>query len=302
MADPGMQAFPASSEILSGAPIPFRFEITWRSLTDPLRPTSFDPSRSAVARRAPTPDSEAREWEMVLPRMQRPAAIELATPPPSGQLAAPQFTMAAESPRSRRWIGLAGPVLLFVAGIAGYQLLRHDKSSDQTTVVSGSEMGGAGWITEWASDSAGSARGRQIALYRPSISMSDYRLQFLGRIEQRSLGWVFRAADSSNYYAAKLEADPGASALTLTRFAVIGGFEGLHIQRTLRLDPGAAEMLKIALEARGPRFTISVQNQVVDDWEDDRLTSGGLGFLNEREERGEVQSVQMAFPKGGTRQ
>jgi hypothetical protein len=37
----------------------------------------------------------------------------------------------------------------------------------------------------------------------------------------------------------------------------------------------------------------------VEDWEDDRLKSGGLGFLNEREERGQVQSIQISFPKGG---
>jgi hypothetical protein len=304
MADPGIQAFPANSEILSGAPIAFRFEITWRSLTEPLRPTPFDPTGSAalpsdpVTRRAPVRDGEAREWEMVLPRMRRPAALA----PTAAQLAAPRFTMAAESTRVRRWVGLAGPILLFVAGVAGYQWLRPDHSSSDSTIVSGLDMGGAGWITEWASDSAGSARGRQISLYRPSVSMSDYRLEFLGRIERRSLGWVFRAADSSNYYVAKLEAaEPGASVLTLTRFAVIAGFEGLHIQRTLRLDPGAGEMLKVRLEARGPRFTVYVQNQVVEDWEDDRLKSGGLGFLNEREERGQVQSIQIAFPKGGTR-
>src|SRR5260370_36308581 len=106
------------------------------------------------------------------------------------------------------------------------------------------EMGGAGWITEWASDAAGSARGRQLSLYRPSISMSDYRLDFLGRIDRRSLGWVFRATDSSNYYAAKLEAPrAGAGTLTITRFTVIHGFERRQIQRTLRLAPAAGEML-----------------------------------------------------------
>jgi hypothetical protein len=60
-------------------------------------------------------------------------------------------------------------------------------------------------------------------------------------------------------------------------------------------------MLKVRLEARGPRFTVHVQNQVVEDWEDDRLKTGGLGFLNEREERGQVQSVQIAFSKVRTR-
>ncbi len=268
MADPGIQAFQASSESLSGAPIPFRFEVTWRSLTEPLKPAPPDQSNSntgsgRLSRPAPARDAEAREWEMVLPRMRRPAALALTTPREPLQLAAPQFTMAAEPTQTRRWIGLAGVALLLVAGLAGYQRLRDHSSSEDSTVVSGMEMGGAGWITEWASDSTGSARGRQISLYRPSIPMSDYRLEFLGRIDRKSLGWVFRAADSSNYYAAKLEAvQPGASSLTITRFAVVHGFEGIHIQRTLRLNTSARDLLKVRLEARGPRFTVYVQNQV----------------------------------------
>jgi hypothetical protein len=209
--------------------------------------------------------------------------------------------VASELTQTRRWTGLAGVALLLAAGVAGFERLRDHSSPENSTVVSGMEMGGAGWITEWASDSVGSARGRQISLYRPSISISDYRLEFLGRIDRKSLGWVFRAADSSNYYAVKLEAQPGASPLTITRFAVVHGFEGIHIQRTLQLNSGASDLLKVRLEARGPRFTVYVQNQVAEDWEDDRLKSGAVGFLNEREERGQIQSVQIAFPKGGTR-
>lgn len=157
-------------------------------------------------------------------------------------------------------------------------------------------------MSEWASDAAGSARGRQLSLYRPSMSMSDYRFEFIGRIERRSLGWVFRAADSSNYYGAKVEAPyPGSGPLTISRFAVIRGVQGPLIQRTLSLAPGVGAM-KVRLDARGPRFTVSVQNQVVDDWEDDRLRAGALGFLNEREERGQVGSIQISFPKSGVHQ
>jgi hypothetical protein len=309
MADPGIQALRPGSEILSDAPIPFRFEITWRALTEPQSiPTALIPAArglaiSPMARRAPAGDAEAREWEMVLPRMRRPAAVApKAAPQRPLLLAAPQFTMALEPDRLRRWIGLAGVVLLLAAGTTAHQWLRHGSSpATDSTAGAVMEMGSAGWITEWASDSAGSARGRQITLYRPSVSMSDYRLEFLGRIERRSLGWVFRAADSNNYYVAKVEAaQPGAGVLTITHFAVIRGFEGMHIQRTLKLDPAAAGMLRVRLEARGPRFTVYVQNQVVEDWEDDRLKSGGLGFLNEREEQGQVQSIQISFPKAGT--
>jgi len=309
MADPGMQAFQDSSEMLSGAPMPFRFEISWRSLTAPINPKTLEESVSTppapgglaispAAGRAPVGDAEPREWEMVLPRMRRPSALAPRAAQEPLLLAAPEFAIALEPDRPRRWIGLAAVAMLLVAGAGVYRWTRP--ASAESAALSGMEMGGAGWVTEWASDSTGSARGRQISLYRPSVSMADYRLEFLGRIERKSLGWVFRAADSKNYYVAKLQAArPGASQLTITRFAVIRGFEGVHIQRTLSLDPGG--LLKVRLEARGPRFTVYVQNQVVEDWEDDRLKSGGLGFLNEREEQGQVQSLQIAFPKGGTR-
>jgi hypothetical protein len=304
MADPGIEAFQAGSEILSGAPIPFRFEVTWRSLTAPLKPTPPDlsprPIQAPLPRPQRTRDADAREWEMVLPKMRRPAAL---APAPPRQLqpaiASPQFASVSEPTGRQPWVGLAIIAVVLAAGIAAYEWRSPSKDSVAATSM---EVGGSGWITEWASDAAGSARGRQLSLYRPSISMSDYRLDFLGRIDRRSLGWVFRAVDSSNYYAAKLEASrPGAQTLTITRFAVIHGFEGMHIQRTLTLAPGAGEILKVRLEARGPRFTVSVQNQVVEDWEDDRLKSGGLGFLNEREEQGQVGSIQIAFPKGGAR-
>jgi len=304
MADPGIQAFQAGSEISSGAPIPFRFEVTWRSLTAPLKPTAPDLADRSVqaplSRSQRTRDADAREWEMVLPRMRRPAALApVAQKQLQPAIASPQFAIGSEPAGRQPWVGLAITGVLLAAGLAAYEWRSPSKDS---AAAASMEMGGSGWITEWASDAAGSARGRQLSLYRPSISMSDYRLDFLGRIDRRSLGWVFRAVDSSNYYAAKLEASrPGAQTVTITRFAVIHGFEGMHIQRTLTLAPGTGEILKVRLEAHGPRFTVSVQNQVVEDWEDDRLKSGGLGFLNEREEQGQVGSIQIAFPKGGAR-
>jgi hypothetical protein len=57
-----------------------------------------------------------------------------------------------------------------------------------------SSVGEQGWLTEWASDEVGSRHGRQLTLYRPSASQSDYQMQFAGQIENKALGWVFRAS------------------------------------------------------------------------------------------------------------
>ncbi len=241
---------------------------------------------------------------MVLPRMKRRVAlgpvsaepIPKETPP----LAAPSFGVESERAPLGRWAVFIGVPLLVAAAIVAIRW--NDKapaaSTESTTSL---EMGSAGWITEWASDKTGSARGRQISLYRPSMKTSNYRLEFLGRIEQKSLGWVFRAGDGRNYYVGKLEAvRPGRnSPLAITHFAVVNGVEGSHVQRVLAHSP--SDKLKVKLEARGGRFTIYVQNEVVEDWQDDRLKAGGVGFLNERDEQGKVESIQISFLNGGVR-
>jgi hypothetical protein len=309
MADTGTKAFTSPPDLDLGGAMPFCFEVTWQSLTRSLQPALVDvqdPPGAALLTRKPAslaPPAvlpvEAREWEMILPRMKRQAPLALAPPVPEAPRSAPQFAVYGDSSWPRR---LTLPVIaaaLVALGAGAYQWLLQ---GDARIAQSGMEVGSAGWISEWASDAAGSARGRQLSLYRPSVSMSDYNLVFLGRIERRSLGWVFRATDSSNYYAAKVEAaQPGTARLAITRFAVINGVEGPHFQRPLPFVPQPGEMLRVRLEAHGPRFTISIQNHVVEDWEDEQLKAGAVGFLNERGERGQIGSIQISFPKGGSR-
>jgi hypothetical protein len=170
--------------------------------------------------------------------------------------------------------------------------------SDKPEQSKGVAVGEQGWSTEWASDSAGSRRGRQITLYRPSTGLSDYKMQFTGQIESKALGWVFRAADTKNYYGMKLEnIRPGAMAIS--HFAVVEGRESSYSQRPLSIDarPGAA--YRVMLDVTGPRFTVSIGGEPVDFWTDNRLKYGALGFMNERDERGATSSVQFSLPQGG---
>lgn len=290
MADSGSQATSSSPEILSGSAIPFRFEITWRSLTHSIKPThDATPAPIEIARA----DPEAREWEMVLPRMTRPAALPGAIPPETERpLEVPRFMLPGESRLPRRLAVGVGAAALLLLGTVGYQSLARDNA--------GGGADGGQWTSERALDAAGSARGRWLYLFHPASPMPDLRFEFVGGIERRSLGWVFRAADPRNYYAAKLETgQPGMRLPALTRFAVIGGVEGPHIQRPLSFPLPGGKMWRIRMEAHGARFTISVENRVVEDWEDDRIKTGAVGFLNERDERGRVGSLRISFPEGG---
>jgi hypothetical protein len=155
-------------------------------------------------------------------------------------------------------------------------------------------MGGGGWTTEFAADDMGSELGRRLSLYRPSFSMTDYRLEFSGQIETKALGWVFRVSDPKNYYAMKLE-EAGGGQVRLVRFAVVGGEEQGHTVVSLSFPVRADSPLKVRMEAKGPKFTTYVQGQAVDFWTDSQLKTGAVGFCNERGERAKVESVQISF-------
>jgi hypothetical protein len=311
MADRKIQEFPADPSTLFGAAKPFRFEVMWHSLTmafgpvpsefpSPAKPEP-DSVLNAPVLREVTAGRQDREFETVLQRVTtlRAPSPQVTPPEPQATIGFPQFNGPSES---RRVTSVVGAVVCVALGAAVTLWIREASAPKPEAAVAATDMGSGGWVAEWASDMSGSARGRQLSLYRPSTSMSDYRLEFLGSIQRRSLGCVFRVVDSNNYYAVKLVEGRLGTPLSISRFAVIRGVERLHVERTLALITGVDTRLKVRLEAKGPRFTVWVQNQVVEDWEDDRLKTGGIGFLNERQESGEVQSVQISFPTGGTGQ
>ena len=55
------------------------------------------------------------------------------------------------------------------------------------------------------------------------------------------------------------------------------------------------------VDVRGPQFTTYIQGQQVDTWTDDQLKVGGVGFLNERDERGKVKSVSIRYLSGAAK-
>ena len=219
----------------------------------------------------------------------------LTHPETSPQMTWPTFAIPADQSLLRNRIVLAACGLLLVTlGVAGVRRMEQPPSPAAETHMATVQMGEAGWLTEWVTDPTGSSHGRQISLYRPSLPISDYRLEFRGRIERKSLGWAFRKADSRNYYVGKLQASRPGGPVNLVRYGVVRGVEDPHIQVPLP-NVSSAGPLKVRLDAKRARFTIYVQNEVVADWEDARLQKGGVGFLSEREERGQVEAVQISF-------
>jgi hypothetical protein len=164
-------------------------------------------------------------------------------------------------------------------------------------------MGEGGWVEGWAGDPSGVHVGRQITIYRPSLKLSDYRIEFQGSIETQSIGWVFRAADPDNYYALKLmTVSAGLSPkLALFKYLVINGRQTQVGRVPIDLTLGTDTVFNIRTDVRGPQFTTLIQGRQVDVWTDDQLKTGGVGFLNERDERAKVKSVAIRYLNGGVK-
>ena len=151
---------------------------------------------------------------------------------------------------------------------------------------------------QWFYDASGFVRLGPLALYRPSLALSDYRLEFLATVERRSIGWVFRATDRQNYYAMKItigDAD-GAPAAMLVRYAVIGGKKGPSVWSRIPGRLQESTPYQVRLDVRGANFETFLNGSVVDSWSDDRLKSGGVGFFCETGESAHLLRVRVSRP------
>ncbi|HTC35980.1 MAG TPA: hypothetical protein VK724_21560 [Bryobacteraceae bacterium] len=150
--------------------------------------------------------------------------------------------------------------------------------------------------TSWSYDAAGFVRPGPLALFKPTLELADYRFEFLGEIDQKAIGWVFRAEDLKNYYAMKLVVvRPGPLPLVdMVRYAVINGKEGPQIRKPLPMTVRTDMLYRLMIDVRGADFTVMAQGQVVDFWTDHRLQHGGVGFFSGRGERARLRWVEVS--------
>jgi hypothetical protein len=144
------------------------------------------------------------------------------------------------------------------------------------------EWSGVGdWASGWRYDRAGFIRPRNLALFTPSLELSDYRFEFLGQIESKALSWIFRAADVRNYYVNRLEiVEPGPlPRVVLVRYAVINGKAGPRTVTRLPMQVQMDTLYRVRVEVSGDDFVTTIQGQVVDVFSDARIRQGGVGFF-----------------------
>jgi hypothetical protein len=261
---------------------------------------------TAAATSSPTKEEPAQKAPVA-----KGQSISKAAPAPSTDNTVPNFGAVVNTSMfgsMKVKIGIAA--LAAVIGIGAYFVYAGKSgkpSASPTKSTDGVGMsimvGEGGWVEGWAGDPIGLHTGRQITIYRPSLKLSDYRFDFQGQIDTKSLGWIFRAADPENYYAMKLELVSPELPLTvvLYKYMVLKGRQVQVGRVPIELPVKNDTVFSVRLDVRGPKFSAYVQGQPVDVWTDDQLRTGGVGFLNERNERGKVKSVSLSYLPGGTK-
>jgi len=147
----------------------------------------------------------------------------------------------------------------------------------------------------------GSKDPREILVYSGSQDVKNYRIEFSWVPDSLGVGWIFRASDSANYYAAKLRLLQAGATPTLSaeHFAVVKGVESTHSRKVITLGR-TDNLVLVRMDANGPAFTVSLQGSPADYWADERFEAGSLGFYADSGERPVLQSIRFTlFKKNG---
>src|SRR5579872_387104 len=187
---------------------------------------------------------------------------------------------------SRQWSGIRRTIL----ERAGF-----DYSDDFRSGLDGWQTR-AGTPPSWSYDKTGFVRPNALALFRPTLQMADYRFEFLGTVDQRALGVVFRANDNENYYGFRfvvVKPKP-LPEVHIIHYAVVNGRESMRSETPLPLTLSADTFFRAQIDVRGTDFTLMVENKVADFWSDNRLKTGGVGFFCGRGEEARLRWVNVS--------
>jgi hypothetical protein len=157
-------------------------------------------------------------------------------------------------------------------------------------------MGPRGWSRDWSYDQAGFLRPGKLGFLQQSMKLVNYRLELMGQIERKSLGWAFRAKDENNYYVAKLTiTHPGPLPMVdLVHYPVTDGKEGPKVRVALPFSVRNDTLYQVEMNVRGDQFRASVNGHVVDSWSDNSLRAGGVGFVSGQGEAARVRWIRVS--------
>ena len=152
------------------------------------------------------------------------------------------------------------------------------------------------WAPGWVHHAEGFVTPGKLALYQPTLRYTDYRFEFFGQIDSKSLDWAVRAADDSNYYAMKFSADsPGPRAVvSMVHYAVVAGQKGPRVVTPVTAMIHEHTPYHVEVDVQGDRITTSIEGEQVDSFVDDKLARGGVGFFADAGEQARLYWIKVS--------
>jgi hypothetical protein len=152
------------------------------------------------------------------------------------------------------------------------------------------------WAEGWTHSPEGWVRPGALAIFQPAQSFKDYRLEFFGQIESKSMDWAVRAKDHQNYHAMKFAViEPGLRpVLAMVHYPVVNGQHGKPIQTPLNIMVHNNTAYHFAVDVKGNKVTTSIEGQEVDSWTDDTLVAGGVAFFSEAGEKARLYWMKVS--------
>jgi hypothetical protein len=132
-----------------------------------------------------------------------------------------------------------------------------------------------------------------LALFLPTLELVDYDLEFLARIDTKSLTWVVRATDLEEYMRCTLTAIPGGE-LEFSRAVVRSGAAEESIVAPVRIPGKPRAAMTIRTRVEGDTFAVTVDGKDMDSWQEDRLYCGGIGFMGAPDDRARLYWVRIS--------
>src|SRR5689334_4127272 len=161
----------------------------------------------------------------------------------------------------------------------------------------------AGWdnwvgdVEDWKMDVAGVRTGA-MALFMPTLDLTDYELEFLARIDTKTLNWVVRATGLEDHVRCTLTAVAD-NQVEFSRTVVKGGVAESTVVSATRVAGKKRASLTVKTNVSDNSFVVSVNGETIDSWTESRLPSGGVGFTGAAEDRARLYWVKVSSTQDG---
>ncbi len=267
----------------------------------------------------PLPRRSDESWsprEEVMPRPIRhaggraasPGLVEIARQTSNGYSSVARVTLVPLMPQEAATFGYTSSILRTQTEAAGPAILT---AASRTTVSTGpSTKGGggvhleehfdSGWknwsggLDDWTLDAAGARTGSP-AIFVPTLELRDYEVEFLTRIENRSVTMLFRAASLTQYYFACIAVAAGGG-YEFRHGSLIGGVrqEAQPVPLGAIGNPNPKTACSIRLRAAGNDFAVWLDGKAIEQWEDNRLPGGAIGFAGAPDDRARIYWIKVS--------